>query len=125
MEEMSLLADRSLLDPAREYPLHRRAVSAHLRAEFGTLLTEEDHEELYQDAWLVVTRMLERGEQIHALPALLKQVARWRGRDRLRKESPTPTDPHAETFLALLGDEPSPEDTTVVKVDVDVCQRII
>jgi RNA polymerase sigma factor (sigma-70 family) len=94
---------------ASELAPHRRAVIAHLRVHFGGSLSEEDFEDLAQEALLEVHRRARQGETIRDARAFMKLIA-WRdARDLVVKQRPRAADPHGSLLQGVSDEKADPE----------------
>ena len=94
-----------------------------LRTEFAGL---DDHEDLYQEAWVEALEKLEEGTEVRNLRALLRLIAWRRARDRLRRVTPIPEDPASwviEHDGLDLG--PLPDEIAQVHIDARAVRNVI
>lgn len=83
---------------AESFRSQHRALIAYLRARFRGALTEEDFEDLAQEAWTAVLRRRAAGKPIDDVVALMRSIA-WRdARDRIRDRRDAAVDPSDQLF---------------------------
>lgn len=106
----------------RAFEEHRNAVMSMLRSEFAGL---DDHEDLYQEAWVEALEKIEEGTDVHNLRAFLRLIAWRRARDRLRKMAPTPEDPKGWILEHELDVGPLPDEIAQIHIDATAVRNVI
>jgi RNA polymerase sigma factor (sigma-70 family) len=96
----------------------RRAVIAHLRVHFRGSLSEEDFEDLAQEALLEVHRRARLGETIRDARAFMKLIA-WRdARDLVVKQRPRASDPHGPLLQGVSDEKADPEARLIQRAEL-------
>ncbi|PTL60249.1 sigma-70 family RNA polymerase sigma factor [Paraconexibacter algicola] len=112
--------ERAELD--RAFEEHRAAIMTMLRLEFAGV---DDHEDLYQEAWVEALEKIKQGTEVRNLRAFLRLIAWRRARDKLRNVAATPEDPEGYLLRDQLDSGPLPDEIAQVHIDAKAVRNVI
>ncbi len=111
---------RSELD--RAFEEHRPAIMSMLRLEFAGV---DDHEDLYQEAWVEALEKIQQGTEVKNLRAFLRLIAWRRARDKLRNVAAAPEDPKGDVLGEQMDISPLPDEIAQVHIDAKAVRNVI